>query len=37
LVAIGTARLVEREVLAAFLNRVKNADDTTRLFELRRL
>ena len=32
-VQIGTARLVEREVLASFLERVRDADDTAALFE----
>jgi hypothetical protein len=32
-VQIGTSRLVEREVLAAFLERVREADDVTALLE----
>jgi hypothetical protein len=32
-VQIGNSRLVEREVLASFLDRVRDTDDTTKLFE----
>ena len=32
-VQIGNSRLVEREVLANFLDRVRDADDTTKLFD----
>jgi len=32
-VPIGTSRLVEREVLAGFLDRVRETDDTAALFE----
>jgi hypothetical protein len=32
-VQVGTSRLVDREVLAAFLERVRDAEDTTALFE----
>ncbi len=32
-VQIGSSRLVDREVLASFLDRVRDADDTTKLFQ----
>ena len=32
-VQIGNSRLVDREVLAGFLDRVRDAEDTTALFE----
>jgi len=32
-VQVGTSRLLEREVLAGFLDRVRDADDTAALFE----
>ena len=32
-VQIGNSRLVDREVLASFLDRVRDADDTGKLFE----
>ena len=32
-VQIGNSRLVDREVLASFLDRVRDADNTTRLFD----
>lgn len=32
-VQIGTSRLIEREVLAGFLDRVRDTEDTTGLFE----
>lgn len=35
-VQIGTSRLVEREVLATFLDRVRDTEDTTGLFDLLR-
>ena len=35
-VQIGTSRLVDREVLAGFLDRVRDTEDTTRLFETMR-
>ncbi len=36
-VRIGTSRLVEREELASFLDRVRDAENTTELFERMRL
>jgi hypothetical protein len=32
-VQIGNSRLVEREILASFLDRARDTEDTTRLFE----
>jgi len=32
-VRVGTSRLIEREALVSFLDRVQDADDTPRLFE----